>query len=215
MQEYQESTLAYDEPVSQPEYLLTSGSTTRVLVAGIGNIFCGDDGFGVQVAQRLLHRRLPAQIRVGDFGTRGFELACALDSAEVVILVDAHPHGARPGSLTVIEPDVDLVVGSNLYESIDEPFALDCRRVLQLARAMDVRLGRIILVGCQPQTLGGADGSMGLSAPVAAAVEDALNLVESLSRRALSDGRQLYVDVLDGPLDESTEGTAGRPTLYM
>jgi Ni,Fe-hydrogenase maturation factor len=82
--------------------------------------------------------------------------------------------------------------------------------VLQLARALDIKLGRVILVGCQPQTLG-ADGSMGLSAPVAAAVEEALSIVESISRRALYEGRQVHVDVFDGP-DTSTDE---RPISYM
>src|SRR5438128_1754175 len=78
-----------------------------VLVAGVGNIFLGDDAFGVEVAQRLARRPLPAGVRVVDFGIRGLDLAYALlDPYEAVILVDAMPRGEQPGTLYVLEPDL-------------------------------------------------------------------------------------------------------------
>jgi hypothetical protein len=86
-------------PVGSGESLMLTlgpfapGATARVLVAGVGNILCGDDGFGVEVAQRLLGRHLPEGVDVVDFGTREFELACALGAVESVILVDVYPHG--------------------------------------------------------------------------------------------------------------------------
>src|SRR5439155_13673490 len=77
----------------------------RVLVAGVGNIFLGDDAFGVEVAQRLARRALPPEVRVVDFGIRGLDLTYALlDGYEAVILVDAAPRGGRPGTLYVLEP---------------------------------------------------------------------------------------------------------------
>src|SRR5947209_2000127 len=86
----------------------------QILVAGVGNIFLGDDAFGVEVAQRLLRRSLPEGVRVVDFGIRGFDLAYALmrdDLAEggTAILVDALPRGEPPGTLYVIEPDLDAL----------------------------------------------------------------------------------------------------------
>ena len=82
-------------------------SQPRVLVAGIGNIFMGDDAFGVEVARRLAERALPAEVRVGDFGIRGFDLAYALqDGYETTILIDACPRGDEPGTLYVVEPDL-------------------------------------------------------------------------------------------------------------
>src|SRR5271165_2423743 len=79
-----------------------------ILIAGIGNIFLGDDGFGVEVVRRLAARKLPAGVRVADFGIRGFDLAYALqDGYKTTILVDAFPHGQEPGTVSVIEPDLE------------------------------------------------------------------------------------------------------------
>ncbi len=81
----------------------------RILIAGIGNIFLGDDAFGVEVVRRLSRsaRKLPDEVRIVDFGIRGFDLAYALmEGYEVAILVDATPRGGVPGTLYTIEPDL-------------------------------------------------------------------------------------------------------------
>src|ERR1700716_4694998 len=85
-----------------------SGSTSkRILIACIGNIFLGDDGFGVEVAQRLMKRQYPEGVRVVDFGIRGIELAYTLlDDYDSLVLVDAIPRGGSPGTLYLIEPDL-------------------------------------------------------------------------------------------------------------
>jgi hydrogenase maturation protease len=81
--------------------------TTRILVAGVGNIFLGDDGFGVEVALALSNRPLPESVKVKDFGIRGFDLAYALlDPWDAVIIVDALPRGEAPGTLYVVEPGI-------------------------------------------------------------------------------------------------------------
>src|SRR5258708_34886 len=78
----------------------------RILIACVGNIFLGDDAFGVEVAKRLAYRPLPPTVRVIDFGIRGLDLTYALlDGYEVAILVDAAPRGEPPGTLSVIQPD--------------------------------------------------------------------------------------------------------------
>ena len=78
----------------------------RILIAGIGNIFLGDDAFGVEVVRRLMNRNLPADVRIVDFGIRGLDLAYALqDGYETTILIDAFPHGQTPGTVSVVEPD--------------------------------------------------------------------------------------------------------------
>src|SRR5438105_7090490 len=83
-------------------------TTPRLLIAGIGNIFLGDDAFGTLVAQRLAQRRWPEEVRVVDFGIRGIDLSYALlDGFEAVILVDAVPRGGAPGTLYVLEPELD------------------------------------------------------------------------------------------------------------
>jgi hydrogenase maturation protease len=160
-----------------------SSEVPTILVAGIGNVFMGDDGFGVEVAQRLARRALPGGVRVVDFGIRGFDLACALvDGADVSILVDACPRGGAAGSVYVIEPDL---------EALDSPdgtvpvlaHGLDPLNVLRLARQMDGATKTVLVVGCEPQSLGGEDGHMGLSEPVEAAVDEAIQMIEALVAR--------------------------------
>lgn len=163
-----------------------SSPPATVLVAGIGNIFFGDDGFGVEVAQRLKQSLLPAQVRVVDFGIRGFDLACALDTADVIILVDAYPHGGTSGALKVIEPNAGLIDQASAPISVNA-HGLDPASVLKLASAMNITPGRLLLVGCQPETLGGPDGVMGLSTPVQAAVPEAMKLVQSMLTELLHE----------------------------
>src|SRR5919199_3550082 len=151
----------------------------NVLVAGIGNVFLGDDGFGVEVAQRLLRRELPAGVRVVDFGIRGIDLVHALqDDPDAAILVDALPGEQEPGTLTVPEPELGDDDPAGL-----EPHAMDPLSVLRAARRLGAAPGRTLIVGCEPLTrMTGEepDVVMELSPPVAAAVDEAVALVESL-----------------------------------
>jgi hydrogenase maturation protease len=151
---------------------------TRVLVAGIGNIFLGDDGFGVEVVQRLAQRAWPAGVRVADFGIRGYDLALALADDDVTaILVDALPRGGTPGTLYVVEPDLDRLAGT---AGVD-PHSLDPVQVLRFAKTLGGRPRRVLVVGCEPATLGEDEGGvMGLSAPVAASLAEAVRLVAAL-----------------------------------
>lgn len=157
-----------------------------ILVAGIGNIFLGDDGFGVEVVRRLLERQQPSGMRVIDFGIRGFDLAYALqDGYEITILVDAYPHGQPPGTVTVIEPDLaDL---DNAAGSFVQPHAMNPINVLRMAKALGRTATRILLVGCEPLELGGEAGYMGLSDVVTAAIDDAVNKIETLVNRLLME----------------------------
>jgi hydrogenase maturation protease len=166
-----------------------------ILVAGIGNIFLGDDAFGVEVARRLAQLNLPQSVRVTDFGIRGFDLAYALqDGCETTILVDACPRGDAPGTLYVIEPDLKaLDVGAT--QPAVEAHAMNPATVLRMARAMNIELKNILLVGCEPQTLGGDEGHMGLSAPVEAAVEEAVKLVESLIHKILNEKKDISREI--------------------
>jgi len=159
-----------------------------VLVAGIGNIFLGDDAFGVEVVRRLGSRVLPQAVRVADFGIRGFDLAYALqDGYQTTILVDACPHGEAPGTLYVIEPDLEGLDDPGAQQAI-EGHAMNPVSVLRMARAMNIEVKNVLLLGCEPETLGGEEGQMGLSAPVEAAVEEAVNLMESLIDDVLNKG---------------------------
>jgi hydrogenase maturation protease len=161
----------------------------RILIAGIGNIFMGDDGFGVEVAQQLSKSNLPASVRVVDFGIRGLDLAYALqDEYETTILIDAFPNGKPPGTVSVVEPDLNDSAGSLDQGNFLEPHAMNPVNVLRMAKTMQGRLKRILLVGCEPATLGGEEGSMGLSSAVKAAVHEAVKVVENLVEKTLDEG---------------------------
>src|SRR6476659_8714525 len=106
----------------------------RVLIAGVGNIFLGDDGFGVEVVQRLAQRPLPDGVRVVDFGIRGLDLTFALlDGYEAVILVDAVPRGGVPGTLYVLEPEPGAADEPGAPGTMVELHSLDPAKVLRLA----------------------------------------------------------------------------------
>jgi hydrogenase maturation protease len=160
----------------------------RVLVAGIGNIFLGDDGFGVEVAQQLSKSNLPTTVRVADFGIRGLDLVYALqDGYETTILIDAFPHGQVPGTVSVVEADLNDPAVSLGKGNFMEPHAMNPMNVLRMATAMHGNLKRILLVGCEPDNFGGEEGKVGLSAPVEAAVRGAVKVVENLVKKTLNE----------------------------
>jgi hydrogenase maturation protease len=159
----------------------------RVLVAGIGNIFLGDDGFGVEVVKRLAERRLPEGVEVVDFGIRGMDLAYALnDEYNLVVFVDATPRGGEPGTVYLIEPEIedDGIVSLDTH-------GMDPVKVIRLSRVLGASPTRTLVVGCEPKViLSGEDYDdmlMELSEPVHAAVEEAAKLVESLVKE--TDGK--------------------------
>lgn len=160
-------------------------SGPRVLIAGIGNIFLGDDGFGSEVARRLTHRAWPEEVRVVDYGIRGLDLAYAIaDGVETVLLVDAAPRGGSPGSVYVIEPDL----GTLESEPSQPPDAhtMNPMNVLRMARAFAPIAGRVLVVGCEPGDLGDElEGRMGLSPAVEAAVEEAIAVIDRLLEEIL------------------------------
>jgi hydrogenase maturation protease len=159
-------------------------SQHRILVAGIGNIFFGDDAFGVEVVRRLADRPMVDDVRVADFGIRGFDLAFALlDDIDLAILVDAAPRGDAPGTVYVIEPDFDGIDVSAAPEDAVEPHGMNPMRVLHLVKSMGGRPGRVLVVGCEPARLfqeAESSDIIRLSPPVAAAVDLAVETIESL-----------------------------------
>ncbi len=163
-------------------------SHRRVLVAGVGNIFLGDDGFGVEVVRRLAECKLPEGVEVKDFGIRGMDLAYALqDGYDLVIFVDATPRGEKPGTVYLIEPEIEEDGGVAL-----DTHGMDPVKVMKLSRVLGARPTRTLVVGCEPQViLSGEDYDdmlMELSAPVLAAVEEAATLVESLVEEIGKEG---------------------------
>ena len=176
--------LPQDPNVPEKNAVTARVVTPTILVAGIGNIFLGDDAFGVEVVRRLMSRNLPGEARVVDFGIRGLDLAYALqDGYETTILIDAFPHGQVPGTVSVVEPDHEEITAAPT--ALVEAHSMHPLNVLRMAAAMNGSLNRVLLVGCEPESLGGDDGFMGLSKPVEAAVEEAVNATEALIKRLL------------------------------
>lgn len=160
---------------------------THILVAGIGNIFMGDDGFGCEVVRRLGCISLPDGIDVVDFGIRGMDLGYVLeDGYDLVILVDAIDREGTPGTLHVIEPE-------NAADARDlqllSPHGMDPASVLRLVAQSGAAAPRIVLVGCVPEWLGGDEGHMGLTNTVASAVDEAVIEVQTILRDALQRSR--------------------------
>jgi hydrogenase maturation protease len=178
-------------PVGQP--------SRRILIACIGNIFLGDDGFGVEVAQRLLARQTrqyPEGVQVIDFGIRGMELAYTLlEDYDTLVLVDAVPRGGSPGTVYLIEPDLS---GLSFQQGVDagrvalDSHSMDPVKVLAFAHTLGARSMRTLLVGCEPAATSASEGyeemQMGLSEPVQAAVDEAIKMIDALVERLLLTG---------------------------
>jgi hydrogenase maturation protease len=153
--------------------------TGKVLVAGVGNIFLGDDAFGVEVVRRLIARGVTAAVEVRDFGIRSFDLAYALmEEWQLVLLIDALPRGGEPGTLYVLEPQMpeDNAISPDLDAHTMDPVS-----VLRLVSALGGKVGRMLVIGCEPASFEfDAGGNMGLSAPVSAAANEAVRMVEDI-----------------------------------
>jgi hydrogenase maturation protease len=147
----------------------------RILVAGIGNVFFGDDGFGVEVARRLAIEGVPDCVRAADFGIRGIHLAYELlDGAyDLVVFVDAAARGGAPGTVYLIEPD--LAAAGTV--AAPDAHGMTPDAVLGTVRALGGNLGRVLVVGCEPES---SDERLGLSAAVSRAVPEAIALVRQL-----------------------------------
>jgi hydrogenase maturation protease len=143
----------------------------RILVAGVGNLFLGDDGFGCEVVRRLAQRPLPEGVRAVDFGIRGLDLAYALlEPWDAAVFVDATPRGGAPGTLYLLEPHSDAPPEI-------EAHAMDPARVLSFARELGAVPSTLRVLGCEPAS---ADEGIGLSEPVEAAVERAVERLQRL-----------------------------------
>lgn len=161
----------------------------RILIAGIGNIFLGDDAFGCEVAKRLFERKLPENVRVVDYGIRGFDLAYALmDGYDATIFIDATPRGDAPGTVYLIEPDLEELDRIDASETAIDTHNMNPLKVLSMVKTLGGEFKKIFLVGCEPLFTGEEDiGFMGLSEPVEAAIDKAVEVVESLVAKILEE----------------------------
>jgi len=148
----------------------------KTLVAGIGNIFNGDDGFGSEVARRLIAGPAADGVRIEDYGIRGVHLAYELlEGYDLLVLIDAMSHGEAPGTLFVFEPDVD---GDDVAPL--DSHQMDPRAVLRMVAELGGHIGRVLVVGCEPADVG---EGIGLSPVVAAAVDEAARVVTELTTK--------------------------------
>jgi hydrogenase maturation protease len=183
----------------------------RTLVAGVGNVFLGDDGFGVEVARRLMTRDQPDGVEIADFGIRGVHLAYELlDGCELLVLVDAAPRGEAPGTLSVVDlgpvPREDDAATSETEPAVVDAgvmmnaHGMQPDTVLTLVETLGGSVGRAVLVACEPEDV---TDLAGLSPGVSAALDQAVHLVERL---VSSPGSILpdYPDDEDGPTQQPT-----------
>jgi hydrogenase maturation protease len=151
--------------------------TGRVLIAGIGNIFLSDDGFGVEVAHHLTRRTWPEGVKAADFGIRGLHLAYEiLDGYDGLVLVDAMPGGEKPGTLSVIEPDLESLEEA-WGEALLDAHSMSPAVVLGTLRRLGGTVRRLVVVACEPASV---EEGIGLSPEVAASVEPAARLCEEV-----------------------------------
>jgi hydrogenase maturation protease len=170
--------------------------TGQLLVAGVGNIFLGDDGFGVEAAKRLAAAELPDWVRVADYGIRGMHLAYDLAGYSSAILIDATARGGAPGTIYLIEPELasepatpddaaDPLAASPLFNA----HGMQPDVVIGMLGMLGGQARQILIVGCEPACV---DYGIGLSEPVAAAVDEAVRVVRNLvATAAESDDHQL------------------------
>jgi hydrogenase maturation protease len=149
----------------------------RILIAGIGNIFLGDDGFGVEVVRRLREQPMDGGVEVADFGIRGVHLAYELASGtyDAAILVDAVHRDGEPGTLYVIEPTREAAEPGT--DAIDA-HSLTPDTVLAWLARLGSQPERLLVVGCEPEAI---EESIGLSAPVEAAIDRAVALTREVA----------------------------------
>jgi hydrogenase maturation protease len=165
--------------------------TGRMMIAGVGNIFLGDDGFGVEVARRLADAGLPDWVRVADYGISGMHLAYDLaEGFETTILVDASARGEPPGTVYVLELSAadrpapgapGRADGTRAAVPVLDGHGMQPDVVLGMLDMLGADAGRVLLVGCEPARI---DARIGLSEPVAAAVDEAVRIVRDLVRAA-------------------------------
>jgi hydrogenase maturation protease len=154
----------------------------RILVAGIGNIFFGDDAFGVEVVAALTRADLPDYVYAVDFGIRGYDLAYAMmDGYAATILVDITSRGEPPGTLYLLELDPEKIAKEE--RKMPDGHGLDPVQVLRLVQSLGGQIRCLYLVGCEPAILEREDGEIGLSEQVRGAIPHAVEMIKGLAKR--------------------------------
>jgi hydrogenase maturation protease len=148
----------------------------RILVAGVGNSWLRDDGFGGEVARRLSAREMPSGVAVMDAGTGGLDLAYeVMRGYDALVIVDASRQGGEPGTLYVMEPDEQSVDGNFADGEAINPHGMDPKTVLRFVKSIGAWPGRVVVVACEPADV--SDLGFGLSDQVQAVLDRAVELV--------------------------------------
>jgi hydrogenase maturation protease len=171
-----------------------SARPKRVLIAGIGNAWQRDDGFGSEVARRIEQRELPEGVAVIDFGTGGLDLAYqAMYGYDAILMIDISRQGGEPGTLYVMEVDEDEVAAGAVEDGeVLNPHGMDPETVLRFIKITGSWPGKVVIVACEPQTI--EEMGMGLSPVVEEAVERAVTLVIETAAELLTDEAYASVD---------------------
>ena len=158
------------------EQELDSRMDKQILVAGVGNAWLGDDGFGGAVIRGLEERELPSGVKVQDFGSGGLDLAYeVMRGYHALLLIDVSKQGGEPGTLYVIEPDPDEIAGGIEDGEVLSPHGMDPATVLRFVKAVHGWPGKVVVVACEPADV--EEMAMELTPEVEAAVENAVDLV--------------------------------------
>jgi hydrogenase maturation protease len=153
-----------------------TGRTPQILVAGIGNAWLRDDGFGSEVAKRLESHELPEGVSVFDFGSGGLDLAYeVMRGYHGLVLVDVSQQGGKPGTLYVMEPDPEEIEGGIEDGEVINPHGMDPKTVLRFVKAVGGWPGKVVIVACEPGNV--EEMGMGLTDEVSAAIDGAVKLV--------------------------------------
>jgi hydrogenase maturation protease len=147
-----------------------------ILIAGVGNAWLRDDGFGGEVARRLSERELPAGVSVMDAGTGGLDLAYeVMRGYDGLVILDVSKQGGEPGTLYVMEPDEDEVQGGIEDGEVINPHGMDPQTVLRFVKSIGAWPGRVVVIACEPADV--EEMGWGLSDVVSGAVDRAVDLV--------------------------------------
>jgi hydrogenase maturation protease len=160
----------------------------RILIAGVGTIFLGDDGFGVEVAQQLSRYALPPEMHVIKFGIRTEDLAYALGKGfDATILIHTTSQSDPLGTLRLVEPDLKHLERFRPNPASSSPTTAG---ILHIVAPMVRRTGRLFLIGCEAPLLNSTQ-QLGLSGPVSAAIPRALKLVETVIYNLLNESHEV------------------------
>jgi hydrogenase maturation protease len=174
---------------NEVEAVAGAGLPARVLIAGIGNVFLGDDAFGLHVVRMLQKSALPAGVDAIEFGIRGFDLAYALvDGYDAAILIDLAARGESPGMVSVIDPEID-----DLPARVIEGHGMDPVSVLALARRLGTLPSKTLVVTCEPETVPDPDSgdiTEELSEPVRSAIVPAAEAVRRLIDKLTTESKE-------------------------